>query len=68
MKKGSKKYRNLIVNLLISLVVCLIINFSYLVTLLLDSRMQEQTPPPPVEQVQQNNHDRGRRDNRDMEE
>ena len=68
MKKGSKKYRNLIVNLLISLVVCLIINFSYLVTLLLDSRMQEQTPPPPTEQVQQNNHDHGRRDNRDMEE
>ncbi|MBR7103021.1 MAG: hypothetical protein IKC92_05450, partial [Tidjanibacter sp.] len=67
MKKGSKKYRNIVVNLIISLVVCLIINFSYLVSLTLESHMPEQTPPPAV-QPEEPNRGRGRHERSDMEE
>ena len=64
MKQGSKKYRNIIINLLVSLVVCLIINFSYLVSLILESRVQEPTPPPVVQVDRVPN----RREGHDMEE
>ncbi len=67
MKKGSKKYRTIVVNLILSLVVCLIINFSYLVSLTLESRMPEQTPPPAV-QPEEPNRGRGRHERSDMEE
>ncbi len=61
MKKGSKKYGNLPANLLISLAVCLIVNFSYLVTLILENRTQEQpNHRPSTEQVENRDRDRDR--------
>ncbi len=69
MKKGSKKYRNLAANILISLVVCLIINFSYLVSLILESRMENEAPQPPrTEEIDNREHGRARRNDNDMEE